>query len=218
MDWYYLDGNRAARRLILATVIIILITFQLKIAWGFWFDGIPGWSYAELNPQLQTTLPAPHSKGQGVNVKELSFLKAYVREENAAYLPHGGYLTGDAMFLHFRNGAVLPANDELTGFVFPEYVFPELYPGLVYEELEQPRLFWDIVQSSLQRRTAGRRFLLPSSIGYPAHAPYMNIPYETYPSADTLEKISLWSLTIFIAEDFQVEVVSAREKTAIYAE
>jgi hypothetical protein len=45
-----------------------------------------------------------------VGLTEGAFLEKAIRAENAVYLPSAGFLDGEAMFLHFQNGEVLPAN------------------------------------------------------------------------------------------------------------
>jgi len=90
--------------------------------------------------------------------------------------------------------------------VFPQFVF-----GRLYEEVSAPSVFWRLVKSSLAYRKENRRFLLPLSISYPNHAPYMRIDYRAYPPATTLEKVSFWKLTIYVDESRDIRVVRARE-------
>jgi hypothetical protein len=127
--------------------------------------------------------------------------------------PTSGYITGPAMFLHYSSGEVLPANYELTELVFPQYAF-----GQLYEEIENPHLFFDVVKAELDDRSKNRRFLLPLSIAYPNHTPYMPIDYSDYPPAEKLEKISFWTLTVFINEVRDVKIVDVTQELVVYAD
>ena len=206
VDWLYIDRDHNARRIVLAAVIIVVFSYQTKAHFGFWWPGISGWTEENLQTRLDNNSPEPGAGNIEVGLPEGAFLKKAIRAENAVYLPSAGFLDGETMFLHFQNGEVLPANYELVEFVFPLFIF-----GRLYEEVSDPSVFWQLVKSSLAYRNDNRRFLLPLSISYPNHAPYMRIDYRAYPPAATLEKVSFWKLTIYVDESRDIGVVRARE-------
>jgi hypothetical protein len=212
VSWLYVDDHHFARRVVFFAVFMVIFTFQTRAHLGFWYSGISGWTYADYQSGLQMDPPITPIDEKNLELQALPFLEKAVATQNAIYLPHKGYLTGKAMFLHFQGGEVLPANYELTDFVFPQRIF-----GVLYERVHEPQLFFEIVRSSLKNRRQNRQFLLPSSISYPNHAPYMRITYETYPPAASLDKISFWTLTIFINEAREVQIVSATEELIIDA-
>jgi len=213
VGWLYVDDQRYPRIVVFCAVLMIIFTFQTKMHLGFWFSGINGWDYSNWHPILERTLPESSYDGGDISSEKFAFLKNAVVAENAIYLPDDGYLTGKAMFLHFRNGEVLPANYELTGFVFPENIF-----GFRYGQFRARKLFFQVVKASLARRRGNRRFLLPLSVAYPNHTPYMTVNYTTYPPADTLETISIWRLTIYVNGLREVQIVKATEELSIDAE
>jgi hypothetical protein len=148
-----------------------------------------------------------------VQLERAPFLETALVPEHATYLTQKGYLTGKAMFLHYRNGEVLPANYELTELVFPEYVFRERF-----QAISRPDVFFQIIKASLANRNANRRFLLPLSVAYPNHSVYMKIDYEKYPPAEYLERISFWELTVFVDDQRQVDIVRASKGFEIDAQ
>jgi hypothetical protein len=151
-------------------------------------------------------LPEFPDRGEKVDPDSVPFLYEAIVSDHARFLPEPGFIRGGAIFLHFRNGEVLPGNYELTEMVFPEYVF-----GREMDKISMRQSFFRIVKASLANRRTGRRFLLPESIAYPNHISYMKIDYRKYPPSQGLEKLSFWDLAISIDKDKQVKLVHANK-------
>jgi hypothetical protein len=217
VDWLYAEKDAFARRLVFSIVVVLLASYQLKISFGFWFPGIGGWTYESWHPQIQTDLPDSYPAENSIPVDKLNFLEKAVVPEHATYLSRHGYLTGSAMFLHYRNEEVHPANYALTELVFPEYVFGPLYYvfGRVYRGSFRPEVLFRVVKASLAKRNGNRRFLLPLFIAYPNHSVYMKINYTKQPPAESLDKISFWKVTIFVDRNRQIRIVKANEESQI---
>jgi len=200
--WSDKSGSKYPRSACLLIFLTIVCTYQSKAFLGFWFAGILGWDYSDR--KLKTSQEPKHLV---IDQEMAVYFSEAIIQERSKYLVLDGYLEGDAMFLHFENGAVLPANNELLGFVFPQYVLtPENLGNL---ELKDSLL--EILRKNLSERRNGRKFLLPTNIAYPAHAPYMPISYLGYPHERDLVGVSWWKLTINVNRDKGVDVVASKK-------
>jgi len=203
------DENAYARKLIFGAILFILITFQTKIFWGFWFSGISGWTYENKHSQIRETVELPEASRE---IPSDSFLYKSIKEENISFLRESGYMTGDAIFLHYSNGEIWPANLELSGLVFPHYVFnPELLENRTYQTS-----FFEVFSENLKYQRNGKAFLLPLEIAYPAHTPYMDIDYTESPDTDLLDRISWWEIIVYVDhEEDSVKIVDAKELISV---
>ncbi len=212
--WWHDDTHRFPRRTIFLTSLALLVSFQLRIHWGFWMSGICGWTEAGTLTELSATPPPALTL---TNSTVPAFLKQAIVEENAVYLPQAGYLTArdeslsrNTMFLHYRSGEILPANADLFDMVFHWFIFRKLETNHT-----QQRILFDMIRSALGYRVRGRLFLLPTCLAYPNHATYMPISYESYPPPDQLKHISFWAITIHVNSRREVEIVHA-ERLGIF--
>ena len=197
-DWARKPLHLYPKKCVLFTLLILIGTYQSKVFLGFWFAGIAGWDYS--NYKLKQR-PVPK------NFKKLTvpkFLQKAVIEQNAQFLHYPGHLPGSAVFLHYSDGQVLPTNNELLGVVFPDYL---LKPGFSEDKAMQSSLL-SMIQHNLIERKNDKRFLLPLSIAYPPHTPYMFISYKDYPDAKSLQGVSWWSILVEIKGENTPEVVS----------
>jgi len=204
ISWLTAISKPAVYRIVVFATIFPVVIFLTKMHLGYFFFGISGWDYraysSQMVPNVIVTKKIPN---------ELVFLNQAILYENAKYQINEGQITGSAMFLHYENGQVLPANYELLQLVFPRYVF-----GADYSEVKNIDLFADIVTNSLKLRGKNRNFLLPLSISYPNHAPYMKIDYTNHPKAEFLQLITLWELTLSI-NNSSVELKNYNKKFEI---
>jgi hypothetical protein len=211
--WLYRGRPLRPRAMVFGCAACLLISYQTKTHLGFFLPGIGGWHYRDQGPTVQDRLPEPVTSDDREVLAEHPFLdRALIRGHTRFLAPRRGYIAADAMFLHFRDGDVLPANEELTDMVFPRYVF-----GPSRDQISRPREYFEIVQAALARRRTGRRFLLPIAVSYPNHIPYMSIDYTTYPSASSLERISFWQLWVEVGPDQRLVIVKANRKLVIDA-
>jgi hypothetical protein len=177
--------NRRRRRLIQGLLALLVLIYCGKIHFGFFHHGIAGWVYPDREyifkePQLNGSTDFP------------SDLKSGLLPENVRYIPRAGYFTRKLMMLEFNDGSRRPTNYGVTSLVFDYILF-----GNEYEEIEQPQLFWKIYEWGYENHRRGRRFILPISIAYPNHAPYMSINYRDYPDVSQIRAITLWKLEVF---------------------
>jgi hypothetical protein len=201
-EWYAQPTHRFERKLILVVAVFIVASYQTKLYAGFWVPGISGWTYANRTSQIRSELPSDITPGGEIP----EFIRSAIIEENAPHVSGSGYLSGNAMFLHYSTGETLPATYELVQIVFPGVVF-----GNLYREVKHPEVFADIVKSSLDKANRNKKLMLPVAISYPNHTQYQPVPYRTYPPAQSLEKISMWTLVIKIDDDKHISIVRASE-------
>ncbi|ASC70822.1 hypothetical protein XM38_017690 [Halomicronema hongdechloris C2206] len=203
------DENFYPRKLIFGAILFVLITFQTKIFWGFWFSGIAGWTYENKHSQIREAVELPEASRA---IPSDSFLYKSIKDENILFFQKSGYITGNAMFLHYSNGEIWPTNFELSGLVFPQYVFNlESLQEKTYQ-----RSFLEIFSKNLALRKNGRAFLLPLEITYPVHTPYMQIDYTRTPDANLLGRISWWEIVVYADhEENTIKIVDAKELISI---
>ena len=204
INWCRTAEYKRERYIIMFFVFFVVVTFQAKINWGFWYPGICGWTEASQRKRL-TAKFKPLNPSKSTDTSQYPFLEDALIKNNAEYLNAEGFLPGRAMFLHFNNGEVLPFNYEITDFVFPYYVFPRLKT-----DKSQQKLFFRLVKSNLKIRSKNRRFLLPKIISYPNHSPYMAIDYSSYPPADQLKKISSWRIIAQVKPGKSIKIADAK--------
>ena len=210
LDWYYSAGYRRAKFMTLSMTGMIVLSFQMKLVLGFWFPGIHGWTHADRRSNVEAAIPDFMDEAARGRAAATPFLDLALEPENARWILNSGYLTKNAMFLHYRGGEVHPANYSLTGTIFPQYPF-----GKAYELPPNPELFAEVLRASLERRRENRKFLIPFPWAYPDHMTYRHIDYVGSPPPEELERISYWLITIAVDEERNLDIVAAIEKGSI---
>jgi hypothetical protein len=210
VDWLHEPTDVYARRVVFSTAVVIVLCYLTRAYIGFWFPGIAGWTEARTGSRMVETLPELSPEYSETTEQELAKLNGTIISDHARYLSHAGYIRGNAMLLHYKDGQSLPGNHELTNFVFPQYVF-----GTMYGAQRNSGVLAQSIKSTLEHRTQGRRFLLPDSVAYPNHSPYMPIDYRGYPPASELERVSLWQIVVFADPHGETKVVAAKREAIV---
>jgi len=192
VEWAQQEGYTKGRLVISLSFLFVVCTYLSKTFWGFWYPGIAGWTYAN----TKTTIRPLRSDAEMAQPLKLdnaivAALEKCVIQRNAKSLPQDGELSGTAMLLHYKDGTVLPCNEELFGMVFVYHVV---------RQLEEEKT-GEILKHSLKARRSGRRFLLPERIAYLPHTAYMPISYHDHPDPDLLTSLTTWKLTLRIRRD-----------------
>ena len=200
--WAILPNKKYARQATILLFLVLTGTYQSKAFLGFWFPGISGWTEVDLLTQTRR-----HPPTDLILEKPSHFVSQAIISEHARYLSVNGYLEGPAVFLHFSDASVRPANDELLGFVFPGYALN----SSTYNDLQLNQACLRIIRHSLSERRSAKRFLLPETIAYPAHTPYMSISYCNYPDHEELIGVSWWRITVKIIGEKPPEVIGAQK-------
>lgn len=211
IEWLRQPQDHVARRVVFGCVVVMVLTYATRAHIGFWFPGILGWTFENKGSRIVSSEPPLTELDTPLDDDLRAALAAATVPENARFLRQRGYLTGTAFLLHFKDGSILPANYELTDFVFPQYIFGGLHARVAHEEE-----FASVVQSRLRMRQAGRRFILPLDFAYPNHTPYMPIDYTDYPPAQELLRITLWRMVTFVSPVGEVRVVAAKRNANVH--
>jgi len=198
-QWVQRPVHTRARRRVLAVCLFLACTYQSKAFLGFWFAGIGSWDFTDWRLRFRQ-IPADFER-QVVP----AYLNQAIVHKNARFLPQTGHLSGPAMFLHYSNGQVLPANEELLGTVFPRYLLKERFT----EDKLLSHAFLGMIRKNVTERRVERRFLLPTSVAYPPHTPYMPISYKGHPNPRSLEGVSWWTIVVELREHKIPQVVTA---------
>ena len=136
--------NTYKRKVIIISTLVILIIYFFRMNTGFIFPGICGWTFDEpvkklkYNQKQIAQLGLPDS---------LAFLKTAIKKENLKYIKENYEYLGNAMFIHFEEKKIKPANFELLEFVFPLNLTP----------LMADSTFIKCVSNSLKYRRKGRK-------------------------------------------------------------
>jgi len=209
IQWVLETPYAFQRKLIFGICIFFLLTFQLKLYWGFWYAGISGWSNNDVQSLITNTYTPDTTTIKGRNIGEIipDFLIKGINPSNVQYVSRAGYIQKNVMFLHFKDGQVLPINYELTEFVFPRFIFGKKFN----QEIRDTALFLKVIKHSLKKRRRNRRFLLPQGIGYPNHTPYMRIDYTQYPSENSIVNVSFWEILAKISGSNLINTTSQNQ-------
>ena len=210
IEWVNQADFQYARRMTFGFLILMMVTYHVRLHIGVWLGGISGWEYRTL-PSMVLETPFMPTEINASN-EELQALRDNIIDENLQYLDAQGYLYSQAMLFHYEDH-ILPANYAITEFVFAGYVVGDLY-----DEFRDDKLFLDIVQFTMPYRQQNRRFLLPLNLAYPNHAPYMNIDYTNYPPIEDLERITLWRYMTYLNGDDTYEIVGTQLTDEIFVE
>lgn len=193
--WCAQPTHRGPRRLIFWCGVFLVVSYPTKAFSGIFFPGIGGWTYEDAHSEMTSELPAVRPDKKALTVADAPFLEKAIVPRNGRFIEKSGFLTRRAVFLHYRDGSVLPFNYEILEFVFPNFIF-----GRDMKAVEHQDVFMKVLKSGLRERSRGRRFLLPISVAYPNHSVYMPIDYADYPPVETLEKVSMWTLSVAVGE------------------
>ena len=179
--------SRRVRVLASAFLALTVVTWQLRLHWGPWFQGIAGWDFHDSEALL---LPSPPDGMQATSLTPAvrSALAASLIARPSDVPPPGGYAIGAAVLLHFADGSVLPANDGIFGLVFPDVPFT----AHVWND-ETQRTVIRLAQHGVDLHSRDRVFLLPRSLSYPAHADWQHVDY-TAARHKTIIGVSWWQL------------------------
>ncbi len=201
-EWANRSSHSNVRQLFKTAVLLMFFAYITKIPMAFFWPGVSGWTYLKKQSGIISeadTLIVPDP-----NIP--SFIKSSINQEARFDEGVNGYLKGKSLFLHFKNGEILPTNLGLTGYTFPRYIF-----GKEFEEYEKHK---DILFTSMKHRLRNPYFLLPSSIAYPRHTIYMDIDYSDYPDADDIIGFSAWDVWVKI--DGQNEILPVQANQSLY--
>lgn len=202
IEWVNQDDFRYARRIVFGFLILMMVSYHMRLHLGIWLSGVAGWEYSKLSTLVSDTPFMPMESN--ANSEELQALHLNIIDEHLQYLDSEGYLFSQAMLLHYE-GSILPANYAITEIVFAQYVV-----GNLYVEFRDEELFLDIVHLTMPHRQQNRRFILPLNIAYPNHAPYMNIDYSTYPPIEELDRVTLWRYMTYLSGEGTYEIVGTQ--------
>jgi hypothetical protein len=207
-QWANVAEDVYARRVVMSVGIFIFSSMHLMFHAGFWFPGIGGWTYEKLKSKVQ-----PSFENESVQSPVPDFLMGAVATDNARFLTSVGFITGKAIFLHYANGKILPANQELLGAIpFPQYIY-----GAVNDVERYDDAYKKSFAITLKNYSFNRKFILPLTLAYPNHAVYNSINYQTFPDPNLLRSISFWNLTLHIMDDRTVSIVAASKvKELVY--
>lgn len=194
VEWALQPDCKTARLSVLVSVIFVLVAFESKFLLGFWYPGIHGWTYHYYPSGVRQSLsPQEMRVANSFNIAQYPFLVEAVNKKNLKYVKRAGFITGKGMFLHFKNGEILPGNMELTDIPFPQFIFHERG-----NQIDEADVLMKAVMLGLDNRRQNRRFLLPLQMSYSNHNPYTRISYLRYPSAAELQKISMWRIVLYV--------------------
>lgn len=189
------------RWVVAGVVLMIFTSYAWQTHIGIAHRGVPGWTYAGLPQIVGDKVAVALTPSDGPDLA--AFGKA-LRREPMPYIRRSGYASGELMFLHFRDGEMLPANLALSMVSWPRSTF-----GLDAEGVRHEKAFLALLRHTLARRRAGSQFLLPPAISYPPHLSYQVIDYTSYPPADQLIGVSFWNVVAEVKGD-SLEIVNAK--------
>jgi hypothetical protein len=197
-----IPNHRFERRLIFAFVVMILSTFLTRFHLAFWYPGIGGWDYRSVKSKGLKIENCEDKPGQP------PWLMKSIDTTFIDRIPAGIAYPGNAMLFHFGDGAILPANYDLLGVVFPNELLGDGFES-GRTSLDK-KLAAGVVRSmkqGLDIRRENYRNLLPMPWAYPAHAVFRDIDYTHYPSSENLQKISFWRLSVCLNPSRQIKIV-----------
>lgn len=199
--WFMNVGLRKEKKLILVIMVMVLAVFLYKIHLGFWHKGVGGWTYHNLKTNGYKPEPGL-SKNSAVYP---DFLKTCLNEKAAASFHKELIIPGDAMFLHYSTGEVLPFNFELLNMSWASKIFNAPHGP----KPEMVGNFKRILMNSLRHKAQGKTFILNDQFSYPNHRAYVNINYKGYPDCRLLEKISFWKVSFWFRPGLKPEIMDA---------
>lgn len=207
-QWLQYSGHRAAKYTVMTVVCLVAASLLFRTPTGFTAPGFWGWTYRDEVTTFKPTATINHAKVERL-AREHPFLSQGIVSAHAQYLPAGGTVCGNASFLHFKDGEVLPWNYDLCNLVIPSTVMGQL------DRSAERQTLVNLVKHSLDRRRAGKMFLLPLEWAMPNHSTYMPLSYREAPPAEQLTAISFWALTVHIDEQRHAHVVDAQQERMI---
>jgi hypothetical protein len=210
--WLTVRSQRRARALIGMLAFFLLITFQAKIHWGFWWYSIPGW----VMTKSETVVSYAHGEQLPLDTSLDRLVRLSVNQDwiEKASIGNSIQTSGRAMLLHYSDNSVHAANYGLFGLVFPNYIL-----GTSYYEIKDQSLFLRLLRYKLERlRAGGGPFLVPERWSYPSHTQDFPLPYEQYPDPSQLTGVSFWEISLAVHPDKAVEILNATNLFTIDAQ
>ncbi|MEZ4752057.1 MAG: hypothetical protein R3B54_15910 [Bdellovibrionota bacterium] len=202
--WVVEPDNRYAKTVITLTFCTMIFTFHTRAHFGFWWFSIGGWTYEGYEPLFKPDTTPPTK----VLVSDVpTFLYQGIRQQVLPYLdrsvPKKGH--GNLLFLHYKNGVVLPYNMGLLEVPFYDFIYRS-YKGEDFAGFRAGLLRYKLKRYYRK----GYGFLLPSQIAYPIHNHYVDIDYASYPDPALLEKASQWSVEVKVPMEGSAYISSAK--------
>jgi hypothetical protein len=186
LNWINAKDHKRARLSIAFLVSITILAFIFKLHFIFALRGNPGWTYKNIT--LPTELEVPN---YFPDTEPPRFLNTAISSESLKYQKHSGYLQGDAYFMHFKNGQILPFNLNLLRNTHPLGRFG-------YRLEKQQDALVSILLKTYTNLQRGYSTWLPHSIALPNHIVRQYIDYKEYPPSDQIVSLSVWKLLVRI--------------------
>ncbi|MCB0405073.1 MAG: hypothetical protein KDD51_09825 [Bdellovibrionales bacterium] len=208
--WVMEPDHRYARTVVTLTFCMMIFTFHTRAHFGFWWFSIGGWTYEAYEPYFKPDTSAAPS---GLVADVPAFLYQGIRQDVVPYLdrsvPKVG--SGNLLFLHYKDGTVLPYNMGLLEVPFYDFIYRS-YQGNDFSGFRANLLRYKLKQYYRK----GYGFLLPSRVAYPIHNHYVDIDYTHYPDPALLEKASQWTVEVRIPMEGSAYISSAKLVEEIY--
>jgi hypothetical protein len=165
----------SCNKLVCFTVVFLVVSFQSKMFFGFWFSGIAGWDFSKI-----TTLVLPLAPELDGNAGIGQQLLKGINTDNFITYFEDGCIEGQVI-LGFSGIDVIGINHGIAGVVFPK-------PFL---EFEDSTLWLDMTNYGLQHHAIGSELL--GTLSYPNHSTYLPLKVEDVTS---FNKIEVWEVTV----------------------
>jgi len=167
---FYKDNN-----LVCFVVFFLIVSFQSKMFFGFWFSGIAGWDFSKI-----TTVVLPvESEIDDKLVLGQQLLKG-VNSDNLITYFEDGCINGQVV-LGFTDNEVVAINHGIAGVVFPE-------PFL---EFDDSALWLEMTNHGVQNHAMGSKLL--DVLRYPNHSTYLPLDIE---GITGFKKIEVWDVVV----------------------
>lgn len=183
-EWIQEKSYRNARLSVTFFVGIFIIAFFFKLHFIFALRGNPGWTYKNIT--LPTEMEVPDYFTDSIPPL---FLNKAISMEAFKYQELNGFIVGDAYFMHFNDGQVLPFNLNLLRNTHPLKRF-----GLMLER--QQGALIKIMEKTYTNLQNGVSTWLPVNIALPNHIVRQHIDYSDYPPFNQLNSISVWKVLL----------------------
>ena len=202
-EWLCASEAPAYRWVVVGISLLIFTSYTLQVHIGVAHRGVPGWVYRSLADVIRTEPPADLQFSPGYDAEAFS---AALRPEVLPSIARSGFASSDVLYLHFRDGSMRPANNQLLLVSWPKATF-----GIVDGEVSHPEEFLAVIRHNFAHRRAGRQMILPDAIAYPSHLNYQHIDYREYPPVEDLVGASIWTVTSRVnPSQNTAEIVGAR--------
>lgn len=190
VEWSSIENHIRPRKIIFYCSIFLILILITKVHTGLFFGGISGWDNYNVKPAIKETLEISI-----VDLEHQNYYKKALIEEHALFINETGYISGQAYFMHFSDGQVLPFNLGILNAIFPELQYP--ISNNKYMDYQLQCKLIKHLKYSLKKK------MNPHILGrfkYPNHTPYMKINYDNYPKAEMLENISVHKIYVYVSD------------------